>query len=278
MRFLDFIAKEYRDQFFDIIFNKPTLKIWFESRFTYLPPEILNQCHIVANRFESDNKIIKAAFNHHTKVRIGDIQLQSQVVPVYAGYTIGRSEYDKDYQRIIIQFNNDSRAMMEDLLHEVGHLLDKGLNYKKQPKENPKTDAELTAYATNPGEFDAIGTYTAQFIKAIFETKRNVADRLKIIELIKNSLRQGGDDIPYVDPEYIKRWKTNPFLWRKFQQRMYNLLKDLENDINEIGSQEAERILLQHLEPVFVAKLISQPRNWVYDKIQKVDDKFYLIR
>lgn len=72
-----------------------------------------------------------------------------------------------------------------------------------------------------------MGTHIAELIKAIFRNKDD-AGKLEIIKVIENWLRNGGD-IPYIEPSIIEKWKTDPKLWRKFQERMYNLLSDLKN-------------------------------------------------
>ena len=53
-------------------------------------------------------------------------------------------------------------------------------------------------------------------------------DRENIIAVFKKWLQYGGDDVPFMDKSLLQKWKTSPNLWRKFQQRVYHLVVELE--------------------------------------------------
>ena len=224
MSYLQYIPQEYMNVFS----QKATFKTWFESRYQYLPPEILNQYHMIIDKFETDKEIITKAFEHHVKRIVARLDYQDKIIYIWSGYISSRSYYDEENSRIVILFNDNLDVMNQDLLHELGHLVDKGLPWKnKNYNKDPQTEIEKTVYALEPAEFDAMGTHIAELIKAIFRNKDD-AGKLEIIKVIENWLRNGGD-IPYIEPSIIEKWKTDPKLWRKFQERMYNLLSDLKN-------------------------------------------------
>ena len=92
MSYLQYIPQEYMNVFS----QKATFKTWFESRYQYLPPEILNQYHMIIDKFETDKEIIKKAFEHHVKRIVARLDYQDKIIYIWSGYISSRSYYDEE--------------------------------------------------------------------------------------------------------------------------------------------------------------------------------------
>ena len=138
---------------------------------------------------------------------------------------------------IIVPSNDDKNKIFQDLMHEIGHAYDpkykspswKGLSKKyQQLPQPPITDYEKSVYLKEPVEFDTIGTNVAEIIKINFELANN-EDKTKMINDLTDWLRKSSDEFPYISPEAIRTWKSRPNLWRKFQERIWNLIQELKS-------------------------------------------------
>jgi hypothetical protein len=216
-------------------FVKPIpFKVWFESKFTNLGADTVDSFHALLGVITAQHDLLKKVYNHNFKVKVGSIVVNGRDVLVYIGKT--KSHYDVTTNRIFVSYSDDVQEIAKTILHELGHAVDPklvssrwvgtsakfdGVNYP------PVTDAEKAIYVKELTEFDAMGTQLSRMIKAHFEIS-NISDKQKMISDLKGWLRRGDDNFPYVEPDVIRKWKSKPTLWRKFQLRLWNLIQELE--------------------------------------------------
>lgn len=152
----------------------------------------------------------------------------------------------------VIQLNDyiarssDSLRVTNLISHEITHALDPKLQssaYKQQviPKVNKILAAQRLAgpegdgldddgYENLPHEFDAFGGGIANSIRRQY-TSLNAQEKPVFLQELETWLRNGGDpprSIPIGNTGNIYTWQSKPTLWRKFQQRMYNLIQELK--------------------------------------------------
>jgi hypothetical protein len=218
-----------------------SFKVWFESKFTNVPPDILNYYEKLVDKITSIMSSLKKVNDHNVKTKIGEITVFGRNIPIYIGKTLGnRSHYDYENNRILIQYNDDLNTISDDLLHELGHATNPTYTSPKwsgvgsKYKLYPQTDAEKTAYVKEPVEFDAMGAHAAEIIKANFRVAKNDEhnnEKYKIVKNLIDWLKTNSDDFPWIDINVIKKWKTKPTLWKKFQSRIWNLTRDLKKEL-----------------------------------------------
>jgi len=226
---LPFIIGEYP-------FSKPVpFKVWFESKFTNLESDTVDSFHALLGVINDRLDFLRSVYNHNAKVPVGNVIIHGQTVPVYVGKT--KSYYDYEKKKIFITYNDDMNEIAKTILHELGHAVDPKLASPRwvgtSAKFNkidypPVTDVDKSIYVKEPAEFDAMGTQLAQMIKAHFELS-NAADKNKIISDLRDWLKSGDDNFPHVEPGVIRKWKSKPTLWRKFQLRLWSLVQELES-------------------------------------------------
>jgi hypothetical protein len=119
------------------------------------------------------------------------------------------------------------------LSHEMTHAIDpklvKGGKYLSKVPVNYdfNKEKERSSYFKSPEEFDAYGTSIVTHIKAY-------PNKQEIISQLESFLRNNDDkllkNLSSTEREAINYWKTKPTLWRKFQQRLFNLLQELKSE------------------------------------------------
>jgi len=122
------------------------------------------------------------------------------------------------------------------LSHEMTHAIDpklvKGGKYlsKVPVGYDFNKEKEISSYFKSPEEFDAYGTSIVTEIKAY-------PNKQEIISQLENFLRNNDDKLLKLLKKLssssvaaINYWKTKPTLWRKFQQRLFNLLQELKSE------------------------------------------------
>jgi hypothetical protein len=67
-------------------------------------------------------------------------------------------------------------------------------------------------------------------IKANFNVD-NKDTKQQIIDKLTSWLKESDDTFPWIDANLFKRYKDIPFLWQKFQQRVYDLVQELKDNI-----------------------------------------------
>jgi hypothetical protein len=206
-----------------------------ESKFSSIPQETLDSFNNLIK--EMDFIRLKIYKNKASETKVGFIKVFGRKVPVYMG-KYAEAVYQKHRDAIVIPYGDlNMERIKDDIQHEIGHLLDKKiLNTKWQgasekyydvvPKQE-LTDREKHIYVKEPVEFDAAGTHGDYLIRNNFENSDDKSKQ-KIIDDLKKWLKYG-DSMPFFPTDLVNIWKTKPTLYRKFQQRVYNLVQDLED-------------------------------------------------
>ena len=135
-------------------------------------------------------------------------------------------------------------SIVNALSHETIHAIDPKLNpqiinpenraKKASEKKQFFSQGNVSSYYKSPEEFDAYGMGILSDIKVGFhDTDEQYKSR--IISVLEEFLRTGNYDmtsniINRNDYEALMHWKTKPTLWRKFQQRLFNLLQELKKE------------------------------------------------
>jgi len=135
-------------------------------------------------------------------------------------------------------------SIVNALSHETIHAIDPKLNpqiinpenraKKASEKKQFFSQGNVSSYYKSPEEFDAYGMGILSDIKVRFhDTDEQYKSR--IISVLEEFLRTGNYDmtsniINRNDYEALMHWKTKPTLWRKFQQRLFNLLQELKKE------------------------------------------------
>jgi hypothetical protein len=135
-------------------------------------------------------------------------------------------------------------SIVNALSHETIHAIDPKLNpqiinpenraKKTSEKKQFFSQGNVSSYYKSPEEFDAYGMGILSNIKVRFyDTDEQY--KSTIISVLEEFLRTGNYDmtsniINRNDYEALMHWKTKPTLWRKFQQRLFNLLQELKKE------------------------------------------------
>jgi hypothetical protein len=209
-------------------------EFWFESHFYGMPQETSESIKKLINSINLKKLLYikEKLFDYN----LGFVIADGQEIPVHIG-NFEDSRYIPDRKIIRIPYGTLNKdVILQQIEHEVGHLLDKKIKSKTWKGPSKKyidainkgelTDSEQLAYDKEPVEFDAIGTSFDNYVKRIFKdvdlgVKQEMIDRFVVW------LKLGGE-VPYFNQEITERWQTNPTLWRKFQHRVYNLVQELE--------------------------------------------------
>lgn len=221
-----------------------SFKIWFESKFTPIPSEVIDSLKkLVDEKIVPRIEFLKKVTYANAKMKVGELFIHNNNVSIYVG-KIQFAHYDNEKKIIIVPYDDDKNKIFQNLLHEIGHAYDhkytspnwNGLSDKYQNLPQPPiTDYEKSVYVKEPVEFDTIGTNIAEVIKTNFKLANN-KDKVRIITDLTNWLRKSNDEFPYISPETIQSWKSKPTLWRKFQERIWNLIQELKQ-IEKLSSQ-----------------------------------------
>jgi len=118
----------------------------------------------------------------------------------------------------VLTDDNLKKSLKGAISHEMIHAIDP----KKGKDKNPDD-------FISPSEFDAYGSQIE------IELKTKLADKSIPIEKRKEKLKtyknwlQTGKGIP---PNFLfDIWKKNPYLWRKFRQKLYTTITDIEQEL-----------------------------------------------
>ena len=174
---------------------------------------------------------------------MGVITVISKKIQVYIG-KFENAYYDEDKNSINIPYgdtdgkgNLNITEISNQIQHEISHVIDKKLLSKtwKGPTDKYKeltkkptlafSDSEFTTYVKELSEFDAIGSHFYHNVKSNFQTSK---EKQKIIDRLTNWLKNNDDNIMFLRPLTLKAWRTKPTLFRKFQQRVWNLIQELK--------------------------------------------------
>jgi hypothetical protein len=134
-------------------------------------------------------------------------------------------------------------SIINTLSHEAIHAIDPKFNpqiinpekmaKKASEKKQYWSQGNMPSYYKSPAEFDAYGMGIVSNIRWKFN-KSDEQGKNEVISGLENLLRTGDDDIIDVisKDDYVAmlHWKTKPTLWRKFQQRLFNLLQELKSE------------------------------------------------
>jgi len=208
---------------------------WFESHFYPMPEETRNSIRYLMNQIDL-RKLASHKMAGVDESQLGLIVVEGNEFLVYIGnfrsarYNVKRGVIEIPYGTL----NPDE--ILEQLEHEVGHVLDKKIKSKTWRGTNIdkelQTDIERSNYFKEPVEFDAIGSSYDAYIKRTFNDL-SLQEKQVMIDRFNNWLRFGGE-VPYFNQEITDRWKTKPTLWRKFQQRVFNLVQDLVDNLAKV--------------------------------------------
>ena len=214
-----------------------SFKMWVESHFQYITPEIKEQFNAIKDKFTSHKNSIKIAHQYHSKFPLGEVKINGVKIKVLVGYDASRAYYDGKAKKIFVPYDEDVEKMEKWLWHELGHAVDpkyvspKWGGTSDRYKQDPQTDVELFNYAKEPIEFDAIGTNIAYSLeKSFFSGNRQ--DRERMISGLETWLKTGGE-FPYISSDVFEKWQTKPTLWKKFQSRIWNLAQKLKSSLND---------------------------------------------
>lgn len=225
-------------------------QFWFESHFYAMPSETRDSIKKLINNINIENlRNMKEKLSVYSigsaSYPLGFIIVYGQQIPVYIG-NFNNSDYNyKNNNAIRIPYGNfNPDIMLQNIEHEVGHALDKKIKnpawrgtsktyidaVNKILAGKELTGAENLAYDKEPVEVDAIGASYDNYVKRNFETE-DLATKKMIIDRLSDWLRYDGE-VPYFIKEIEDRWRTKPTLWKKFKQKVYNLVQELKNKID----------------------------------------------
>jgi hypothetical protein len=149
-------------------------------------------------------------------------------------------DHKLDKSHIYIYYPEDQRHIddfLSTLIHEIIHTLDpkitKGLpQYLGLDLSEPLPEPD---FSKDYPEFDAVSGEIYAYYLDIVKTNKKLANRF--ISELERWLKTertffGKQSVPTLFGTYtafINDWRKNPVFWRKFKQRMYNLLIKLKS-------------------------------------------------
>lgn len=215
-------------------------KLWLESKFINIPPETQSGLEDVIRQLSNgemqDGQIGQIPFTDHKGQNrpiavIGNSKLSS------IGY------YDPNRHTISINTKSAVRFKSQELFNILSHELTHAIDPKYHPTmpdawfdkgiARGQFDSTKAIYEKTPTEFDAFGGGMANTIRQQYNTL-SPQQKPQFIADIENWLK-GSGQVPFSVSHNnqniwaIEAWKTKPTLWKKFQQRMYQLVQELKN-------------------------------------------------
>ena len=199
-------------------------RLWMESKFLRLPTETKQAIDALVTNILQGKKtsgIMGSIVISGRKIPVISKNLPSDIIAQYA------SPPEIIFINDEIFINGTSRNALKDAIsHEAIHPLDPKMNlpHKTTIPGSPE-------YYNSRIEFDAYGSQIEMALKRKFYNKQTpIQSRLKELNDLKNSLRTGkGRD---TDKPPFSIWKTNPYLWKKFRQKLFTTITDIEQDLN----------------------------------------------
>ena len=150
-----------------------------------------------------------------------------------------KRKIDDPKEKIIIDYSKLSYLSLNDLIesisHEVVHALDPKTRFQKTKDEYKKHKFGSPDYYKISPEFDAYGSQLEIVLKRDLTSKNPLSKHF--IKGLKNWLRTGKIDkfVKYGLKGYLpilSAWQTDPYLWKKFRQKLFTTLTDIEEELD----------------------------------------------
>ena len=223
---------------------------WLESNFVQIPEDALYALQRLVARKNNVQFLLSLQRRGFPKYQLGNISINNNPVNVFL-QRLPHAQYihspdASQNAEILLPYHGNARETMDDILHELGHASDPKMlsdrlrlsdRYQKVEKKlqqgEPRTEEEEKSYLKEPVEFDAIG---ADFVVRVWRRFNDMAEpdqKQTFIQDIEQWLRTGGNppDACYLPQNLLAAWQSKPTLWRKFQQRLFNLAQQLRQSI-----------------------------------------------
>ena len=202
-----------------------SFNLWLERKFRKLPPEIEAEIDLIVPKILSREK---SGVIGYLTARY-DPDSPTRYVPIIVGKLergVGATYYP-EYDFVIVDSEEkDPNMLKKSISHEAGHAID-----RKTKLPHPQTISGTPEYYKSPIEFDAYGSDLERSIKQrLFDKRIPIENRLKELEVLKNKLRTGALD---TSQSPFKDWLTSPGLWRKFRQKLFNTITEIEEKIKQ---------------------------------------------
>ena len=217
-------------------------KVWLEAQFVDIPKDAMHALENMVKKTKNNiRKMLSLEDQGYPKHRIGVIDIDGKTISVFLD-NIPLPQYlhlpDTLEGEIVIPYHGN----MKEVLHELGHAFDpkmKSNKWKNSDRYNKLqnkaqrgialSDEEQKSYTKEPAEFEAYGAEMAARIKIVLG---NLPPEQKpiFIQQLERWLRNGGESptIARIDPAFIAACKTKPTLWRRCQQKLFNLIQELK--------------------------------------------------
>jgi len=216
--------------------------IVLESNFIQLSPEAKQGIEDIIGKFANTMSQNPSFTGNLGSIPFTDHKQQNRPIPVIVKNISGNGYYDPNNHQVFLSprlFHNGNvdRSIYNVLSHEITHGVD--------PKYHPSMpdawfdkgvakgqfDSSKLSYEKSPLEFDAFGGGIAADIERQY---RNLdqAGKQSLSQTITNWLKHGGPlpNIFQASGIHMPNWQSKPTLWRKFQQRIYNLIQKLQSE------------------------------------------------
>jgi uncharacterized protein YukE len=123
-------------------------------------------------------------------------------------------------------------VIKSNISHEAIHAIDPKSQFNSFGKGDYKSDIE---YLQSPLEFDGYGSDVDRALRdRLMDASKPIKDRLKDLEDFKSWLRTGRST-PEIEELFnrktFKAWQGSQTLWRRFKQRLYMTLAEIENTL-----------------------------------------------